>query len=256
MAIVGRPMDYASVAATYAKRRWPLSWKLTPLLDAISHLEGSSEVVDVGCGTGDYLLALHEKYPRHRYRGVDISPEMLGRARDRCPWARLDIGNADQDLLGEAGVAAVVFCIDVLHHLQDYRRFFTECARILRVEGILIVITDLDGDIHARTLGKLFPETIAINLQRYPRIHELLECSAHSDLDLVSQETVSGLLDFDDRVMSMLADRSLSELRLISDQAHRQGMRRARMAQLNGNKWLSQTTVLEWRRTRKARPGV
>jgi SAM-dependent methyltransferase len=246
--VLGKPQDYAGIAATYVTRRWAVSWKLQPLVDALHSMERPSEVVDVGCGTGDYLFALQQEFPSLRYRGVDISPEMLESARKRCPWAKLEIVNVDEGLTGETGTTDFIYSIDVLHHLQDYDRYFGGCARVLRTGGRLIVITDSEADIYARTLGKFFPETIRINLLRYPAIEELLHRADNAGLQLQSRRTARGSLDLDERVMCMLADRSISELRLIHDRDHDRGMNRVQMAKINGEKWISQTTVLEWSR--------
>jgi predicted TPR repeat methyltransferase len=92
---MGKPMDYGSTAPAYAAHRWALPWKLQPLLDAITCLSDDSAVLEVGCGTGDYLRALYDAAPHHHYHGFDISPEMLTQAHSRCPWASLAVANAD-----------------------------------------------------------------------------------------------------------------------------------------------------------------
>lgn len=59
-------------------------------LEAASVGEGEA-VVDVGCGCGGTLLALARRTgPRGRVTGVDISPVMLERARERVAAAGLD----------------------------------------------------------------------------------------------------------------------------------------------------------------------
>lgn len=247
---MGKPMNYAGVAATYANQRWALHWKLQPLLDAVDHVSSPSVIVDIGCGTGDYLLALYQRHPKHRYWGLDISPEMLKQARSRCPWATLEVANADNHLPGDAGSVDLVYSLDVLHHLKDYRRFFTECARLLRAGRTLIAITDSEKDIHGRTLAEFFPETVPINLNRYPRIAELEAFAVEAGLQLVSRQTARGYIDLDDRFIQTLAEKALSELRLIPDEFHEVGMERARAAR--GGRWLSQSTVMVWVHTNDA----
>lgn len=51
------------------------------LTDRLS--EGIS-VLDVGCGSGRILNRIAELYPRSRYRGVDLSPEAIGTAREEA----------------------------------------------------------------------------------------------------------------------------------------------------------------------------
>jgi predicted TPR repeat methyltransferase len=239
-------MNYSNIAATYASRRWALPWKLQPLLDAVCRLNVRSQIVDIGCGTGDYLFALHQQHPDHNYEGYDLSPKMLDQACTSCPWATLVIANADDRIPSNDRTADFIYSVDVLHHLQDYRRYFAECVRLLRAGRALMVFTDSEEDIRARTLAELFPDTVPINLERYPAVGQLVSTAEESGLRLVSQRMVSGYIDLDDRFMGTLSDRAISELRLISDDSHAEGMKRAQAAREQGGKWLSQTTVLSW----------
>jgi SAM-dependent methyltransferase len=243
---MGKPMDYSNIAGTYAARRWALPWKVHALVDAACRLESGSNIVDVGCGTGDYLLALFQRRPMHNYSGCDLSPKMLAQARARCPQAKLEMANADQQLPGGDDTADLVYSVDVLHHLQNYGRYFSECARILRPGRTLIVITDAEEDIRVRTLAALFPETLPINLERYPSAGQLVSTALDAGLRLVSRRRVRGYIDLDDRFMATLADKAISELRLIPDDAHAEGMKRAQEAREQGAKWLSQSTALSW----------
>jgi SAM-dependent methyltransferase len=243
---MGKPMNYGVTANTYASHRWALPWKLQPLIDVTARLDDRAVVLDVGCGTGDYLHALHEQAPRPQYSGFDISPEMLAHARSRCPWARLDVADADARFPAESDALDLVYAVDVLHHLRDCARFFAECARVLRKDRRLLVTTDSEVDIRARSLGRVFPATVPVNLQRYPAIEQLLDRAAHRGFRLVSQRTVQGYIDMDDRFMRTLATKALSELRIIPDDEHQRGMERAETLRAQGGQWLSQTTVLEW----------
>ena len=243
---MGTPMDYGVVAPTNADHRWALPWKLQPLLDAVGQLVDHSGILEVGCGTGDYLHALHDRAPHHRYRGFDISPDMLAQARSRCPWAALAIGNADVSFPADSDELGLVYAVDVLHHLQDYDRFSGESVRVLRNGARLVVITDSEDDIPRRSLAELFPATVPVNLGRYPAIEDLLDCAAAHGFHFAARRSVRGYMDLDDRFMSALAAKALSELRLIPDSEYQRGMRRAEESRALGGRWLSQTTVVEW----------
>lgn len=246
---MGRPMSYGPTAPHYARHRWAVPWKLEPLLRAVRSLGDVADILDVGCGTGDYLGALHRAQPQHRYHGFDISPEMLFIARSRCPWATLRTADAELGFPVGSGEVALTYALDVLHHIQDYDRFFDESARVLRSSGRLVVITDSEEDIRARTLAQLFPTTVPLNLQRYPSVVELQSNAVQRGFRFVSQATARGHIDLDDRFMRTLATKALSELRLIPDAEHGDGMARALALRAVGGKWLSQTTVLEWTRS-------
>jgi len=243
---MGKPMDYGSAAPYYAIHRWALPWKLDPLVAAAGARPEGAVILEIGCGTGDYLAALHEVHPKHRYHGFDISPEMLLVARARCPWAELQLANAEAGFPADDADVDLVYAVDVLHHLENYDRFFAESARVLRRDGHLVAITDAAEDLRDRTLAQLFPTTVAVNMERYPSVDGLVDLAARLGLRLVSRTTARGHIEMDERIMGTLAARSISELRLIPDDEYREGVARAEKLRAAGETWLSQTTVLDW----------
>lgn len=56
-------------------------------------LDGRS-VLDLGCGVGDFFDRLRARARAADYHGLDLSPEMIERARQRFPGARFDVGDA------------------------------------------------------------------------------------------------------------------------------------------------------------------
>jgi Methyltransferase domain len=47
------------------------------------HMHG--EVLDVGCGQGDFYPLLKDKRPHMKYEGIDLCPEMIAYARHKYP---------------------------------------------------------------------------------------------------------------------------------------------------------------------------
>jgi 2-polyprenyl-3-methyl-5-hydroxy-6-metoxy-1,4-benzoquinol methylase len=99
---------------------------------------GEALAVDLGCGTGVVTMELARR--GFRVIGVDHSPEMLERARekvaaagmsDRVELRREDLMRAELPL----GEADVVTCQGVLHHLPDMRPCVEAIARTLRPDG-------------------------------------------------------------------------------------------------------------------------
>jgi ubiquinone/menaquinone biosynthesis C-methylase UbiE len=240
-------MEYDAVARVYAETRWALPWLLDPLKRVASQLLQDASILDIGCGTGDYLAALAEEYPSLRCFGFDASPEMVAIARRRCPQASVVVANAEVGFPYCDGAIDLMFCINVLHHLSTYQQFFSEAHRVLRSDGKLLLFTDSREDIASRSLARFFPETVGINLRRYPLIEELIGLAQASGLSLASKARALGYLPLDDRFMATLKRKGISELRLLSDDVHARGIQRAEEARRRGEKWLSQTTVLEFK---------
>jgi SAM-dependent methyltransferase len=62
------------------------------MLSQFNDLRGAS-LLDVGCGVGDFLKHVRDVAPDIRYTGVDLSPAMVERCRERFPEARFEALN-------------------------------------------------------------------------------------------------------------------------------------------------------------------
>jgi SAM-dependent methyltransferase len=58
-------------------------------------------VLDLGCGLGHLYPPLVARYPRARYRGIDVVPEMVACAAAKYPNARFEVANLLQGELAE-----------------------------------------------------------------------------------------------------------------------------------------------------------
>ena len=101
-------------------------------------------VVDLGSGPGrDALLAAQAVGPAGRVIGVDMTPEMIERARTaamRAKLANVEFLPGDIEALPVASsIAAVVISNCVLTLVPDKQRALVEAARVLRAGGRLIV---------------------------------------------------------------------------------------------------------------------
>ena len=105
--------------------------------EMISHVpQGSSRILDLGCGTGFFLAELEEQHPGSI--GLDISHEMLRVSEQYVPGARLVTADAEK-LPFHPSVFDVVFCKGSLHHTRDHVGFLSNCREVLRGGGKLIM---------------------------------------------------------------------------------------------------------------------
>lgn len=92
--------------------------------------------LDAACGTGRhaaYLASLG-----HTVIGIDSSPEMLARAREKVPDGEFYEGDL-HDLPLEDGSVDLVVCAIALTHVPDLDRALTEFVRVLRPDGHLVI---------------------------------------------------------------------------------------------------------------------
>ena len=110
------------------------------------------EILDAGCGTGNYSLAMLDHVGR--IEAVDLNPGMLAVASEKLAGAvsggRVSFNTARIDELPfEDGRFDGVMINQVLHHLPDdpargfpeHQRVFRDLARVLKPGGALVVNT-------------------------------------------------------------------------------------------------------------------
>jgi len=109
---------------------------------SLGALQLGEHVVDVGCGAGiDSLIAARMVGPTGRVVGVDMTPEMLDRARDSAERAalanvRFHEGLAESIPVGD-GWADVVISNGVVNLFPDKLAGLQEMARVLKPGGRL-----------------------------------------------------------------------------------------------------------------------
>ena len=149
----GAPGELATAKSEYdilaGYRIWSATYdravRLAPieepaLLGLIDDLPAGSRVLDAGCGTGRYSAHLLAR--GHSVAGVDLSPDMLARARQKLPDVDFLEGQLDALPVEDATFDAAV-CALTLVHLPDLGVAAREFARILRPGGKLLI-----SDVH------------------------------------------------------------------------------------------------------------
>jgi ubiquinone/menaquinone biosynthesis C-methylase UbiE len=183
-------------------------------------------VLEVGCGTGNYIVALASLGDCTCW-GVEPSAEMLSHARERSTAVQFQAGSADR--LGvPAGCFDLLFSVDVVHHLPDLPAYFQEAHRALRSGGCLYTVTDSEAIIRRRQpLATYFPETVEADLSRYPPIAHLRTLYRRAGFGELVERTVEHAYSLTD--VGPYRDKAYSVLHLISEQALQRGV--ARMEQ-------------------------
>lgn len=100
-------------------------------------LPHASSVLEIGCGTGYTLKALHNALPDAHLTGTDLFEEGLDVARGR--WPSLRLMQADARALPFGCEFDLVGAFDVLEHIDDDAAVLAELRRVVRPGGGVIV---------------------------------------------------------------------------------------------------------------------
>lgn len=96
-------------------------------------------LLDVGCGTGEILNTVKKLYPNTSMYGIDISEEMLKKAKEKVlDTVTLSLGDAEH-LPFENGKFDCLLCTDSFHHYPAPKRAIAEFYRVLDTNGYLIL---------------------------------------------------------------------------------------------------------------------
>lgn len=111
-------------------------------------------VLDAGCGTGNYSIALAQV--GFRVTGVDSADGMLARARAKAIAETLDVefvhGDLDATLPCGAGQFDHAILVSVLQAVGDPNATLRELRRVLKPGGTLLVVHHPRPQLHARPL--------------------------------------------------------------------------------------------------------
>lgn len=118
-----------------ASRAFHRAWHAELALE----LPRGARVLEIGCGTGELLadLAAREDL-RLRVLGLDLSADMLERARARARDAALVRGDGERLPFAARSFDALLLK-GCLHHLRDHAGFLAEARRVLRAGGRLVL---------------------------------------------------------------------------------------------------------------------
>ncbi|HSR29125.1 MAG TPA: class I SAM-dependent methyltransferase [Anaerolineae bacterium] len=215
-------VNYDQVASEYAAHRQIHSGVFHELCE-MGCLSSDSAVLEVGCGSGNYIRALTGRFGCTGY-GLDPSAAMLAQARTRRATAAWVQARAER--LGVCDAAFdLIFSVDVIHHVADKASFYHEAARALRPGGRICTVTDSADIIRRREiLSGYFPETVQIELARYPRIAQLEAWMAAAALTEFQVTTAQESYEITNA--QPFRDKAYSSLHLIPEPAWLGGLER------------------------------
>jgi ubiquinone/menaquinone biosynthesis C-methylase UbiE len=228
----GGPSIWASadLAKAYADVRTDLSPAARAVWAEVFRAAVSStpvrRLLDVGCGTGRFTAFLSEVFGAAAV-GIDGSVAML-QERVLVPGAPLSFLGAEAAALPfRAGAIDLALLSMVYHLLVPPTAAVTELSRVIRPGGWVFLRTPTRELLDRVEFLAFFPEALAIDEARMPPRARITDTftragfTAHT-WKIVEQEFAGSPLEALERVRR----RAFSTLRLISDEAFREGLAR------------------------------
>jgi ubiquinone/menaquinone biosynthesis C-methylase UbiE len=222
--------DYEQLAARYDEDRAKYSVPPDDLIAELLEARPSLCVLDLGCGTGRWVLPQVDAFADRSvaWFGADPSPGMLAEARAKG-LDSVVVAPAEGLPFGESTLDYVVssYCF---HHFTDKNRALDEIRRVLTPGGVFRIYNIEPAAAGDSWLYEFFPETVAIDAARFwppARIAEALEARQFSvdvQLDTALEEVLAS------EALALAERRVASQLAMLDDAAFSRGLARLREA--------------------------
>ncbi len=144
--------------------------KTSKLLIELLNPTKDTWVLDLGCGTGNFLSELSTISAK--LLGLDISAGMLAQARAKTSRATLILADGVAMPLQDRSFEAV-YSILVIHHISDKIGLMSEVYRILHRQGRFVIQSCSHEQLSTFWFYHYFPRGIEIDRKRFPDFTEL-----------------------------------------------------------------------------------
>ena len=163
---------YRFHARIYDATRWSFLFGRTDLIERLASRHAPANILEIGCGTGSNLVRMARRFPQARLTGLDLSADMLTRARRRLtpygdritllhqPYAGLPDHRPGFDLI------VLSYCLSMIN--PGWEAVIANIRQDLAADGLIAVVDFHDSDQaafrrwmgvnHVRMTGQLLPE--------------------------------------------------------------------------------------------------
>jgi len=103
-----------------------------------AHLDKNKpySIFDFGCGTGLLCKFISDNFPNAKIEGIDISSQMIEKAKINCPNCNFYVGDITSINLPNYNV---VVSKDVFNHIDDVHQILSRLNDLLNPNGMLVI---------------------------------------------------------------------------------------------------------------------
>lgn len=141
--------------------------------------------LDIGCGTGNYTIALANK--GLSFTGVEPSEEMLTEARKRSEKITWLHGNAEQIPAKDNYFDGVIATLTI-HHWDNLLKSFKELARVIKPGGGVVIFTADPKQMEGYWLNHYFPQMLMSAIAQMPAFEIIENKLAGAGFEIVTTE--------------------------------------------------------------------
>lgn len=185
---------YDQIGQHYDETRKADPYLVSRLLALLQPL-ADGQYLDIGCGTGNYTLALWQK--GLSMQGIDPSGLMLARARNRSGAIAWSLGEAAFTGLDPDSLDGVIATLTT-HHWPELEAGMVEMYRILKPSGKLVIFTSTPRQMQGYWLNHYFPQMMQKSMEQMPEKQRTLHALRHAGLSAIHLEPYEVKPDLED----------------------------------------------------------
>ncbi len=132
-------------------------WQKPDAVMQAFNLQDNAVVIEVGAGTGYFVMRLAEQLKNGKIIAFDQSANMTSHLQNRV--RELGLSNVSAYTTETNGIIALeekadlIFSVDVYHHMQNRIQYYTNLASQLKPEGRLVIIDRTEEKVEGQPLG-------------------------------------------------------------------------------------------------------
>jgi len=209
--------------------------------------DGATNILDFGCGTGNYIKSLRKSSDLFSIYGVDPSKGMRKIAIRKNKGVQIKDGNHIKIPFSNS-FFDFIYMTDVIHLVGDINVLFLEISRVLKVKGVLAVLTLSYDQIERKYFAKYFPSSIIINKKRYPSIEIIKNSAQNCNINVIRIEICNEntKIDVNCKLFDSLHKKGYSILRLIPEDEYKSGLQQLERDLSSKNHVLNSGKTLIW----------
>ena len=234
MAKRSRRTDYDAIAALYDSQPYRARAVDRGFLEFAG--QRACSVLDVGCGTGNQVVANRTAAPHARFVGVDQSLGMLLQARPKA--SDIALVRADAAALPFAAESFdFIYCQYAFHHFDAKARMLHDVFRVLRPSGRFVLRNLCPHESEDWLYYEYFPEAALVDLNDFWPADAIMAVMEGAGFTAVTAEYEH--LRFEQDLpawLEILRRRdTCSQLQAIPDAAYEAGIRRLKRELASGS---------------------
>ena len=131
------PANIEDIPETPYAYRWRLQFIFEVISDRIREKGDNLRVLDVGCGTGEYVTIPLGSLGVN-VLGIDVHCQSIQHAKENNPYSNVEFKCVSIDEI-ESSSFDIVICSEVLEHLEEPDMMLRELKRVLKSDGLCII---------------------------------------------------------------------------------------------------------------------